>query len=162
MTVTILNLITVCGKMSAMARSGDRWLAHTAAVLRDAGVRTSPGRIAVTQVLANGGCLLSAHDIVRRLERETALSASTSTVYRTLELLHAHGLLRRIDAGEGVARYEPTDPSGDDDHQHVLFDDGHVEPFTDPQVARAMAGLEKRLGLEIAAWELIVHARRAP
>jgi Fur family transcriptional regulator, ferric uptake regulator len=144
-----------------MALSHDRWLAHTAAVLREAGVRASPGRTAVTQVLANGGCLMSARDIVQRLEGEPASSASTATVYRTLELLRAHGLLRRIDAGEGIARYEPLDPSGDDDHQHVLFDDGCIEPFTDPHVARAIAGLGDRLGLEIEAYELIVHARRA-
>jgi Fur family ferric uptake transcriptional regulator len=145
-----------------MAPSRDRWLAHTAAVLRDAGVRASPGRAAVAQVLADGDCLMSARDILQRLEGEPARSASTSTVYRTLELLRAHGLLRRIDAGEGIARYEPADPSGDDDHQHVLFDDGRVEPFSDPQVARAISGLGKRLGLEIEAYELIVHARRGP
>jgi Fur family transcriptional regulator, ferric uptake regulator len=143
-----------------MSPSSDRWLAHAAAVLGDAGVRASPGRAAVTHALASGGCLMSARDIVRRLENESARPASTSTVYRTLDLLHAHGLLRRIDAGEGIARYEPTGPSGDDDHQHVLFDDGHVEPFTDRRVARAMAGLGRRLGVDVEAYELIVHARR--
>jgi hypothetical protein len=42
-----------------------------------------------------------------------------------------------------------------------LFDDGRVEPFTDGQLAKAISGLGKRLGVEIDAYELIVHARRA-
>jgi Fur family transcriptional regulator, ferric uptake regulator len=136
--------------------NGDHWLVHTAAVLRDAGVRASPGRAAVTQALAAGGCLMSAQDVLLRLTGE----ASPSTVYRTLDLLHEHGLLRRVDAGEGIARYEPIDPSGGEPHHHVVFDDGGIEPFTDSELAAAMAGLGERLGLEIAAYELVVHARR--
>jgi Fe2+ or Zn2+ uptake regulation protein len=99
---------------------------------------------------------MSADDIRCRLDG----SASASTVYRTLELLREHRLLRRIDAGEGIARYEPIDLSGRDGHQHVLFDDGRVEPFTDRQLTRAMSGLGKRLGVEIDACELIVHPDR--
>ena len=49
-------------------------------------------------------------------------AGSTATVYRALETLHEFGLVRRFDAGEGVARYEPVDPSGDH-HHHIVFDD---------------------------------------
>jgi Fur family transcriptional regulator, ferric uptake regulator len=144
--------------IASVPTHGDGWAAHAATVLRDAGVRAGPGRAAVTQVLADGGCLMSARDILTRLGHD----ASLSTVYRTLDLLHEHRLLRRVDAGEGIARYEPVDPSGDDAHQHVVFEDGGVMPFTDPELAGAMAGLGQRLGLEIEAHELIVHARRVP
>jgi Fur family transcriptional regulator, ferric uptake regulator len=143
-----------------MASHPDRWLAHTDAVLREAGLRTSPGRAAVTEILARGDCLMTAQDILLRSRRETTRAASIATVYRTLDLLHEHGLVRRVDAGEGIARYERLDPSGDDAHHHVVFDDGTVEPFSDAELTRAMAGLGQRLGLEIDACELIVHARR--
>lgn len=142
--------------MTPHPSDGERWLFHTDAVLREAGVRASAGRAAVTRALAGGGCLMSAQDVLIRLKGE----ASPSTVYRTLDLLHEHGLLRRVDAGEGIARYEPIDASGAEPHHHVVFDDGHVEPFTDSELTAAMAGLGERLGLEIAAYELIVHARR--
>jgi Fur family ferric uptake transcriptional regulator len=135
-------------------------MVHAAAVLRDAGVRASAGRTAVIQVLARGECLMSARDIRRRLAADARFSASPSTVYRTLELLHEHGLLRRIDAGEGIARYEPADPSGNDAHHHVVFDDGRVEPFTDAHLTRALAGLGKRLGVQVDGYELIVRAQR--
>jgi Fur family ferric uptake transcriptional regulator len=143
-----------------MQPDADRWLAHTDAVLREAGLRTSPGRAAVTETLARGDCLMSAQDVVLRLRGETARAASIATVYRTLDLLHEHGLVRRVDAGEGIARYERVDPSGEA-HHHVVFDDGSVEPFSDAELSRAIAGLGQRLGLEIDSCELIVHARRA-
>jgi Fur family transcriptional regulator, ferric uptake regulator len=150
----------LCKDLRIVSSNGDAWLVHAAAVLHDAGVRASAGRAAVTQVLARGDCLMSASDIRRRFEAESGVSASASTVYRTLELLHEHGLLRRIDAGDGIARYEPADSSGNDAHQHVVFDDGHVEPFTDAQLTRALAGLGKRLGVNVDRYELIVRAQR--
>jgi Fur family ferric uptake transcriptional regulator len=140
-----------------MRHDREAWLVHIDAVLRDAGLRASPGRAAVAEVLAGGGCLMSVQDILGRLRD----SASTATVYRTLDLLHEHGLVRRIDAGEGIARYEPADPSGGDEHQHVVFEDGGVEPFTDAELAGAMAGLGERLGFRIASYELVIHARRS-
>lgn len=142
--------------MTARPSIAERWLAHAESELRDAGVRAGAGRAAVVQALADGGCLLSAQDVLDRLNGE----ASASTVYRTLDLLHEHGLVRRIDAGEGVARYEPVDPSGEEPHQHLVFDDGSIEPFHDGQLEAAMAGLATRLGLEVDAYELIVRARR--
>jgi Fur family ferric uptake transcriptional regulator len=141
--------------------SGQRWLAHTGEVLRRAGLRESSGRAAVTEVLARGGCLMSAQDILVRLRGEHGLSASSATVYRTLEVLYDHGLVRRVDAGEGVARYEPLDPSGGDRHHHIVYDDGTVEPFTDRELTDAMAGLAARLGIDVLAHDVIVHARRS-
>ena len=143
-----------------MQHDRDRWLAHTDTVLREAGLRAGPGRAAVAEALARGGCLLSVQDILVRLQDGEALSASTATVYRTLDLLHEHGLVRRIDAGGGVSRYEPVDPSGGDEHQHVVLDDGSIEPFSDAELATAMADLGERLGVQITSYELIVHARR--
>jgi Fe2+ or Zn2+ uptake regulation protein len=142
-----------------MEGTHDVWLAETDAVLRDAGLRRAPGRAAVAAVLARGECLMSAADILRRLDDEPGLSASTATVYRTLDLLHAHGLLRRIDAGDGP-RYEPVDRSAGETHQHVIFEDGSVEPFTDPALSRAMATLDDRLGIDVITIELVVRARR--
>jgi Fur family transcriptional regulator, ferric uptake regulator len=143
-----------------MRTDPERWLAHTDAVLRAAGLRAGPGRTAVAEVLARGECLMSAQDIAATLDAQTTRSASPATVYRTLDLLHEHGLIRRIDAGERIARYEPLDPAGGDDHQHVLFDDGSVVPFEDPELTDVMAGLGERHGFRITSYELIVHARR--
>ena len=137
----------------------ERWLAQTDTVLREAGLRAGPRRAAVTEVLARGGCLMSAQEILRRVQDEPELSASSATVYRTIDLLHDHGLVRRIDAGDGP-RYEPIDLSAEDAHHHVVFEDGSVEAFTDAELTRAMADLGERLGFDVSSYELVVRARR--
>jgi Fe2+ or Zn2+ uptake regulation protein len=142
--------------MEAPARA--RWLEHTDAVLRGAGLRASAGRTAVVELLARQDCLLSAQEILDGLRDDRAHSASQATVYRALETLHEHGLVRRLES-EGVARYEPVDPSGEH-HHHVVFDDGGVEPFEDAELERAIHGLGERLGIEIAGHDVILRARR--
>jgi Fur family ferric uptake transcriptional regulator len=138
-----------------------RWLEHTDAVLRSAGLRATAGRSAVVELLARQHCLVTAQEIVDALRHDQELSASTATVYRALETLHEHGLVRRFDAGEGVARYEPVDPSGDH-HHHVVFEDGEVTPFEDAVLEEAIAGLGERLGLDLTGHDVILRARRTP
>jgi Fe2+ or Zn2+ uptake regulation protein len=135
------------------------WLEHTDAVLRGAGLRTTSGRSAVVEHLARQRCLVTAQEIVDALRGDEHHSASTATVYRALETLHEFGLVRRFDAGEGVARYEPVDPSGDH-HHHVVFEDGSVEAFSDGRLEAAFEGLGERLGLDLTGHDVILRARR--
>lgn len=136
-----------------------RWLEHTDEVLRGAGLRASAGRSAVVELLAQQDCVVSAQEIVDALRGSEGASASTATVYRALETLHEFGLVRRFDSGEGTARYEPVDPSGEH-HHHVVFDDGTVEPFSDEELERAIHGLGARLGLDITGHDVILRAKR--
>ena len=135
------------------------WLEHTDAVLRGAGLRATAGRSAVVEHLARQRCLVTAQEIVDALRGDETHSASTATVYRALETLHEFGLVRRFDAGEGVARYEPIDPSGDH-HHHVVFEDGEVEAFADGELEAAIHGLGERLGLDITGHDVILRARK--
>ena len=144
--------------MDAKARR--RWLAHTDQVLRGAGLRASSGRAAVVALLGRQSCLLSAQEIADRL-REQGSPGSTATIYRALETLHELGLVRRFDSGEGVARYEPVDPSGDHHHHVVLEDSGDVLPFADAELERAIEGLGDRLGITVTGHDVILRARRA-
>jgi Fe2+ or Zn2+ uptake regulation protein len=134
------------------------WIEHTDETLRAEGLRASAGRTAVVELLARTGCLLSAQDIIDSLRADERRSASTATVYRTLETLERHGLVRRLDTKE-VARYERVDPSGEH-HHHVLFEDGTVEAFEDPALEAAIEGIGERLGLALTGHEVILRAKR--
>lgn len=133
----------------------ERWLEHTDDVLRGAGLRTSAGRTAVIELLAREPCLLTAPQVAERLRDEV----STATVYRALDTLHAHGLVRRFDAADGPGRYERADPSGHH-HHHVVYDDGSVEPFADDQLERELEQLAGRLGLRLTAHDVVLYAER--
>lgn len=144
--------------MDAAAR--DRWLEHADALLRGAGLRASAGRAAVVELLAReGDCLLTAQEIGDRL-RTRGGAGSTATVYRALETLHGLGLVRRFDGGEGVARYEIADPSGEHHHHLVDEDTGEVVAFEDADLERAIDGIGKRLGVELTGHDVILRGRR--
>ena len=134
-----------------------RWVQHSSDVMRGAGLRTSAGRSAVVELLGRQSCLLTAQEIADRL-REEGSAGSTATVYRALETLHELGLVRRFDS-EGIARYEPVDPSGDHHHHLVLEDSGDVVPFDDAELERAIAGIGQRLGLVVTSHEVILRGR---
>ena len=135
-----------------------RWLEHSHMVLRGAGLRASAGRNAVVELLARQRCLMTAQEIADGL-REQGSAGSTATVYRALETLHELGLVRRFDSGEGVARYEPVDPSGEHHHHIVLDQTGDVVPFEDAELERAIAGLGQRLGIVVTSHDVILRAR---
>jgi Fur family transcriptional regulator, ferric uptake regulator len=134
-----------------------RWMQHSSDVLREAGLRASAGRTAVVELLGRQSCLLTAQEIADQL-REQGSAGSTATVYRALETLHELGLVRRFDS-EGLARYEPVDPSGEHHHHIVLDPSGDVVPFDDAELERAMAGIGQRLGLVLTSHEVILRGR---
>lgn len=134
-----------------------RWLKHSGEVLRGAGLRASAGRTAVVELLGRQHCLLTAQEIADQL-REQGSAGSTATVYRALETLHELGLVRRFDA-DGIARYEPVDPSGDHHHHLVLESSGDVVPFDDAELERAIAGIGQRLGMVISSHDVILRGR---
>jgi len=146
------------GAMNAAAQK--RWMQHSSDVLRGAGLRASAGRTAVVELLGRQSCLLTAQEIADQL-REQGSAGSTATVYRALETLHELGLVRRFDSGEGVARYEPVDPSGEHHHHIVMEDTGDVVPFEDDELERAIEGLGERLGLVLTSHDIILRARPA-
>ncbi len=134
-----------------------RWMAHSSAVLRAAGLRASAGRSAVVELLGRQSCLLTAQEIADQL-REQGSAGSTATVYRALETLYELGLVRRFDS-DGLARYEPVDPSGEHHHHIVLDPSGDVVPFDDAELERAIAGIGQRLGLVLTSHEVILRGR---
>ena len=142
------------GRMHGPSRTA--WLEHANVVLRGAGLRASAGRSAVVELLGRQSCLLTAQEIADHL-RDEGSAGSTATVYRALETLYELGLVRRFDA-DGVARYEPVDPSGDH-HHHIVLEDGDVVPFEDAELERVIDGLGERLGMIITSHDVILRAR---
>ena len=63
-----------------------------------------------------------------------------ASIYRTLELLDKLRLTRRVDAAEGVARYEPVGPSGEHHHHIVCESCGEVSTFEDSASSARSSG----------------------
>jgi Fur family transcriptional regulator, ferric uptake regulator len=122
----------------------DDWVGHARGTLERAGYRLSAPRSAVVETLATLGCSVTAKEIADRL-REREVDVGVASIYRTLDLLDQLRLARRVDAAEGVARYEPIDPSGE--HHHHLFCArcGQVRAFEDRALEHAIEQLSRRV-----------------
>jgi Fur family ferric uptake transcriptional regulator len=128
---------------------------HSLGVLEDAGLRSGGARRSVVELLGRQDCCLSAQEIFDRL-RSARRPVGIATVYRTLDILTDLRLAKRIDAGDGIARYEPAQPDGDHHHHLVCRDCGKVEAFTDPRLERAIDRVAGGLGYSVEEHEVVL------
>src|SRR5438874_7045904 len=103
------------------------WADHAHATLDAAGHNRGAARLAIIGLLAGESCAVSAQDMEDRL-RAQPRPVSRASIYRVLDLLVAHGLVQRLDVGQGSALYEVIDPAGDHHHHLLCHDCGRVVP----------------------------------
>jgi len=132
------------------------WTEHALATLHGAGFRRGGARTAVVEYLGAQRCAVTAHDIDDELRRG-GRAVGRASIYRVLELLAELGLASRIDVGQGMARYERVEPSGDHHHHMVCDECGDVLPFEDRELERALAHLSKKLSFDVADHEVLLH-----
>lgn len=132
------------------------WVEDAQRALAQAGYRRGGARCAVLDLLDQQTCALSAleiEDILRTRERRV----SRASVYRILEELESVGAVQRVDIGHNLVRYEPV--RGDRAHHHHLVCDrcGTLQPFSDPDLERAIARLSRRVPLAVSDHEVVLH-----
>ena len=141
--------------MAAVSRKD--WSAHAAGALERAGYRAGAARMAVVDILAQQECCLTAREIADRL-REDGSSVGIASVYRALELLDELRLVQRLDAGEGVARFEPAFPGGEHHHHHVVCDRcGRVSSFEDEALERAIERIAQELPHRVEGHDVVLR-----
>jgi Fur family transcriptional regulator, ferric uptake regulator len=134
----------------------ENWVGHARTTLERDGYRLSGPRSAVVETLAALGCSVTAKEIADRLH-ERGQDVGVASIYRTLELLDKLRLARRVDAAEGVARYEPIDPSGDHHHHLVCENCGEVSAFEDGELERAIQRVSDRVDFVIDAHDVTLR-----
>ena len=132
------------------------WTQHAQRELEREGYRLSGPRSAVVETLDDLGCSVTAREIADRLH-DQGQDIGVASIYRTLELLDKLRLTRRVDAAEGVARYEPLNPSGEH-HHHIVCDScGEVTRFEDSDLERAIERLAGRTDYAIAGHDVTLR-----
>ena len=99
-------------------------------VIQEAGLRTTPARIAILELFSEDCDPRSADQLHASLGRK---APDLVTVYRTLESFVQAGILRRIDLQTGSTQYEPA---GHHHHHIVCTGCGAVESFEACGVSR--------------------------
>lgn len=101
------------------------------------GLALTPQRLAIYQILAGDDSHPGAEDIYRRIKPNLP-SLSLGTVYRTLELFEAHGLVSRVHAFSDQARFDANLHA----HHHLVcvrcrrvidFEDPRLESLPVPE-----------------------------
>jgi Fur family transcriptional regulator, ferric uptake regulator len=132
------------------------WNEHVHAVLAQAGLKRGGARDRVIDLLASQPCALSAVEI------EAALGASgrppgRATVYRTLDLLVEHGLVERVEVGDGQGRFEKAELGGAHHHHLVCERCGRLVAFDDPGLERAIDRVCDRLGVRVDSHDVLLR-----
>ena len=132
------------------------WIGRAETELRRAGHHSTVPRSTIITAIGAEDCLVTADELIHRL-RDAGRPIGAATVYRTLELLERLRLLRRIEIGDGVARYEPAMPDGEHHHHHyVCLSCGTVTPFEDRDLEEAMVSLARRFDQPVEGHEVIL------
>ena len=131
------------------------WTIDALESLEGAGYRRGGARAAVVDLLGRQNCCLSAQEIFDRLRRARR-PVGIASVYRALEVLAELRLVKRVDAGDGIARFEPAPADGDHHHHLVCRDCGKVEAFSDSRLERAIDRVAGGLGYSVDEHEVVL------
>jgi len=115
--------------------------------IREVGLRATPARIAILQMLSNSTSP-QPHSVVA--EKLSPLGIDSATVFRNLNSMTRVGLLRRAELGDHVWRFEAIRESQqehDSAHPHFLcVDCGEVTCLNDVQLTASSQRVTERVG----------------
>ena len=125
--------------------------------LRRAGVRITRQRAALLRVLAAAEDHPDATQLHARATKAGA-AVSLATVYRTLTVLEAQGVILKLEFTGEPARFEPADGSH---HDHMIdVETGEVREFVNDRIERLQAEIAAEMGYEIVRHRLELYVRR--
>jgi len=117
---------------------------------------TGPRRV-IARVLSEATDHPDVDELHRRANRLDQ-RISLATVYRTVRLLEAKGILERRDLGSRRARYEP---SGDKNHFHLVDQDtGKIVEFSAPEAEILLRGIAAQHGIDVSLIKIELFGRR--
>jgi Fur family ferric uptake transcriptional regulator len=127
-----------------------------AALCKKFGLRLTGPRRTIMRVLSES----SDHpDVVELHRRVTAIepTIALATVYRTVNLLRAKGVLERHTFGDGRARYEPAAP---EHHDHLInIETGDVMEFQSAEIERLQEEIARKHGFSIVSHKLEIYVK---
>jgi Fur family transcriptional regulator, ferric uptake regulator len=132
------------------------WSSYVYADLASAGFNRGGARDRIIEVLSEQECALTATEIENQLRGQGRPTARAS-IYRVLDLLVERGLAERVVVGQGEARFEPVEPSGEHHHHLVCGQCGRLVAFDDPGLERAIDKLSDRLGVTIDSHDVLLR-----
>ena len=120
------------------------------------GINPTPQRVLITRLLFEQGVHMSAEDVYQRVN-EADRQVSKATVYNTLGLLAAKGLIREVIANPSKIFYDPNTAP----HHHFYDEDTGALTDIDAKDVRVVGLPSLPPGSNLRAVEVIVRFRQA-
>jgi Fur family ferric uptake transcriptional regulator len=125
--------------------------------LRDHELPVTAQRVAIAEIVLSSDRHLSAEEVTAALARR-GTTAGTATVYRTLDVLVASGLVVECDFAEGFRRFEPAHEITDQ-AQLLCTDCGRVDEFTDDRLELLAAAAAEANGFARVRHRMVIYGR---
>ncbi len=126
---------------------------ETVDLLRRHGIQPSAQRVAIAEYVLSTDSHPSADQVLVAV-RERLPVVSRATVYNTLHVLVARGLLRELELSEGRVAYDPkVEP-----HHHFIDEtSGAIRDV--PWEALEVRGVEDLTGLQVREYQVVLRGR---
>jgi Fur family transcriptional regulator, ferric uptake regulator len=124
--------------------------------LEKKGVRRTAQRQAIIEAAFGTDQHFSAEELLN-MSKQLDPTVSRATVYRTLPLLCASGLLKELDFGKGYKHYDPN-YSTSPDHNHIICDDcDKIVEFTSDEMKEIEDRISHQLGFRMNSQKVQLH-----
>lgn len=118
------------------------------------GLRMTAQRRIIVEVLSKADDHPDVEEVYRRAN-EIDKHISLSTVYRTVKLFEAQGILERHDFGEGRGRYEQA---AREHHDHLInINSGRVIEFRNEEIEKLQERVAHELGFRLTGHRLELY-----
>ena len=115
--------------------------------LRKEGLRYTQQRQLIWDELCSSEEHRDAEEIYLSL-REDGVNASRATVYRTIDVLVKNRLVRKLELGDGKARYENKMDASHHDHL-ICVQCGRIEEFMDAKIEKIQDDIVEKFGFKM-------------
>src|SRR5216683_3040640 len=132
------------------------WEARARRVLAESGHHSGQARQALLSLLDSQTCARSALEIEDSL-RASRRPVARASIYRILDELERLRLVQKVQVGQDMARYEPVRAEAGHHHHLVCDTCGSVTPFTDEPLEDAIRKLSRRVPMQVAEHEIVLH-----
>ena len=126
--------------------------------LRESGLKFTPERAAVLDVVLREPALFDAERVADEIKRQ-GHRGSRATVYRTLGHLQEAGLLRQVIFGPGQGFFEVDTGSRASDYV-IDVETGEILPVQSDELRRAREAVCRELGVEAVRHQCHIFVRR--
>lgn len=121
------------------------------AYMNKKGLRSTNQRRVIADTFFNGPSHVTIEELLGRV-RDADSRIGYATVYRTLKLFTECGIAAERNFGDGPSRYELSDASTNEHHDHFICNDcGKIIEFHDERIEQLQLAVSKELGFRIVS-----------